>query len=253
MGTIQEFKSAVQGVQADSRATSEPASQKRYTAQDLTFDFNWNVWRHRKYTLFKDRDDGHNELVRKLQGADFQGRVAFVERKTLENESPKYRATLTEGNGATKVFHFDPLLSEVKYDESIRAQARAETDVMEEWSPIWIEHQLDKVYKLSPSEALPHLEYFLAHVKDINGDNPLEPLVGRAGVKLDRVYLDGREDYYHWRDRYLLSPQDVIRNAINSNYQFEIRARPSGELNVERSFDPLIVILRCDDLTELKS
>ena len=252
MDTIHEFK---QGALA-SRATSEPASQKRYTTQDLTFDFKWNIWRHRKYTLFKDRDDGHNELVRKLQGPDFRGRVAFVERKTLENESPKYRTTLTEGNGATKIFRFDPLLSEVKYDKSIRAQACAETDVMEEWSPIWIEHQLDNVFKLSPSEALPHLEYFLAHVKDMNGDSPLKPLVGRAevdGVKLDRVYLDGREDYYHWRDRYLLSTQDVIKNAINSNYQFEIRARPNGELNVERSFDPLIVILRCDDLTELKS
>ena len=211
----------------------------------------WSIWRHRKCTLFNDRDNDHNMLVQILQGTDFVGRVAFVHRSILEKECLMYRTM--EGNYPSKPFHFDALLSEVKYDMSIRAQACAETDVAEEWSPIWIDHVLGEVYKLQPEEALPRLKYFLAHLEDMNDPNDsLEPLLERNGVELDRVYLDGREDYIYWRDRYLLSPQKLIENAIASTYRFKSRDCPGGELNVERSFDPFIAILRYDS-TELKS
>ena len=185
---------------------------------------------------------------------DFEGCVGFVHCSILEKESPRCRAILGEGNDPSKRFYFNPLLSEVIYDRSIWPQAPAET---EEWSPTWINLQLDKVYELLPDKALPHLEYFLAHLKDINGvyasTNPFKLLVEVDGVKLDPGYLAGQEDYYYWQDRYLLSPQEIIGNAISSGYRFEIQHHFTGEMAVEQSFDPFITILRHDVLTELKS
>lgn len=236
---------------ANSRATSEPASQKRYNPQDATVDFRWSIWRHYKYTLFNDHDKDHNELVRLFQGTDFKDRVAFVDRAILEKESPEYRARRTGRNDPSKTFDFDPLLSEVIYDTSIRPQAPSETDVTEKWSPIWIERYLGKVDKLSPDKAISHLNYLLAHLKDINGS--VKALEKVDDIELDPDYLASRNDYYYWRDRYLHSPQKMIEGAIGSGYRFASGHPFRGELAVERSYNDFIAILRYDALTELNS
>ena len=200
--------------------------------------------------LFHRHDEAHNELVRRLQGADFTSRVTFVDRTALQEMSPQHRAGLTVKDPSEK-FYFDPLLWEVKYDDSVRPAAPQETDRVERWSPVWIERRLNKVTKLTRKKALPHLECLLAHLKDINGHTSSS--ARSSDVKLEAVYVKDRDNFYDWRNRYLLSPQEMIKNAMDSKPRSKIRANPKGEMNVERSFDPFIVILRDDNLTELES
>lgn len=147
------------------------------------------------------------------------------------------------------------------YDEFLRPPAPAETDVVGEWSPIWIELQLDELLEenLSPG-MLPQLRYFLAHLKDINQPHEAKENKKNSstwttvdGIELDPKNLEEREQYYTCRNRYVFSTQELIFGLLYTDCPFQVRPDFMGEMDVERSFGNYINLIRHIDWTVQKS